>query len=147
MAVILRKDYNNLTTEQYPVLYVDSINESGYISEMFNITMSFIRIRDSHEIICNKDKYIATDTNDILINKNNGLWVVYDEKLHTVTLYERKTSTGYIYNSNCIEKIFELTYHKCPRSVPIVFKKENKFESFDRELKESVSKYRMRSIQ
>ena len=51
-------------------------------------------------------------------------------------------NTYYFFTNYNIEKILSLSYTKCPKSVPIIFKKENtKFENFQDELKNKVNKF------
>ena len=147
MATILKETFNNnvSTGLAKPVLYVDSMKPNSYVFEMYNMTVRYIREKketDGLSIIKRQD-HMAKDENDIYYNKKDGYWIVSDEK--KVTLYQKHTRVGNIYNSYDMNKIYVMTCHECPRVVPQVFKKSTLFDDFSNELKDSVRKFRERS--
>ena len=89
MAIILRKDFITGDFPQ-PILYVDTMNESGIISEMINITMVHIRNNSDREevVISKREYYTAKDYNDILQCKSDGFWMLFSEKDGILSLYK-----------------------------------------------------------
>lgn len=154
MAIVLKNTYsNNILTETQnePILYIASINTDGYALEMRNIIVRYIREtlneNTSEKYSCNKYmeiKYInhlAKDENDIYYNKEDGYWIIENEKEHNIILYQRKKIIGFVYNTIQINKLFSLTYKECPKIVPQVFKKTTEFDNFVNELTNRVATY------
>jgi hypothetical protein len=160
MAIILQEKYdvdNYINGVIDPVLYVDSINEESFIVEMNAIILRYISnnpllSRGQHQGIGatikspqSFDNLIANDEDDIYKNKLNGYWIVYNKSKQSLSLYIKHTEIGYLYNGINVNKIFTLTYKKCVRVVPQIFKKTTKFENFSRELADRVGKYKERA--
>ncbi|VBB17618.1 hypothetical protein YASMINEVIRUS_81 [Yasminevirus sp. GU-2018] len=150
MATILRT--SNLpgapdSEIKVPVIYVDSINCDSYNSEMHNICVRHIRENTvSKDDSFKRDEHIAKDENDIYYKKKDGLYYIPNEKTRTFVVYKRTTSTGYVYNSTTVEKLFTLTCVECKRIVPQVFKKTTLFDDFSSELRTKVTDYRDRTL-
>jgi hypothetical protein len=145
MAVVLKRSNQTNFTESEPVLYIDSINAEGYIAEMYNITVRYIRENTQQlDKEVKKENHTALDENDIY-KKIDGYWAVYDGKDKSVSLYLKKTLFGMIYNSVVVEKIFILTCKKCPKIIPQLVNKPSKFENFQMELISRVTEHRKRS--
>jgi hypothetical protein len=70
---------------------------------------------------------------------------VHDKKSQSLTLYIKQIVSGFIFNSINVSKIFTLTYKKCARVVPQIFKKTTQFDNFSLELANRVEKFRERS--
>jgi hypothetical protein len=141
MSVILKKDYPN--EEEYPILYVDTINESSYMTEMVSITVKWIRenldeIRETKAI-----NHIALTEQNIR-TKKDGYWFVTNDKYKMLTLYRKKTILGYLWNTQVIEPIFVLRYTAIPKIVPMIGQKVSKYDSFVGELSQKVDQYRSR---
>lgn len=151
MSIIFKTIYvNNVVTIQEPVIYVDTINENGYISEMTNIMIRYIRNLQQNDVKSLKNEikiqdYLAKDICDVQ-KKKDGLWIVYDAKTKTTTLVEKTTSLGYIYNSTIINNIFTLSYKLCKRVVPQLIKNVSLFDSFKIELSAKVGEYKDRVL-
>lgn len=150
MAIVLRKDFIKTLSESdvpYPLLYVDTINENGIVNEMYNLTMAYIRtnIEEEDSRQYKREDFIAKDYNDIYYNKTDGFWILYDKNNNILSLFKKETHVGYIYNKIYVTKQYEITYKKCPRLVPRVFKKSDKFADFDTELKTRVNQYKNRN--
>lgn len=153
MATILKQNYKNDTIDGtlQPIIYVDSVNDTSYIKEMYSIIVKYIRQNNMNinknnddQKIVKKTNHMANDYNDIYYNKKDGYWIIFDDKNKSVTLYIKQISTGFIYNSYSVNKIFTLSYVKCPRIVPLLFDKKDKHGNFLDELKFSVKRYRQR---
>src|SRR5947208_16541665 len=108
MAVILKTSYlQNVATPAEPLIYVDTINNDGFIAEMYNICIRHIEENTISPGITEfkRENFTAKDENDIYYNKKDGLWIISDEQTRIITLCKRTTSLGVIYNSIIIEKI------------------------------------------
>ena len=157
MAVILKTDYKTNLTQ--PVIYVDSMNTESPAIEMHSICLRYIREsleknREDAKLkkVLNTDKiqvvsetggihqYIVKNIDDIY-NRVDGYWIIEDNKNQTITLFMKKLSKGYLYNSSVVEQIFTLTSQKCGKVVPQLPKKMTLFESFSSELANKVSLY------
>jgi len=148
MAIVLIKKYsdNISNIQDQPLVYVDSINSESYLAEMYNYTTKYIRESDEskNHLIVKRINHMAKDENDIYYNKKDGLWIVSDEKQCILTLYKKTTRKGYLYNSIYMDKIFTLSYKKCSKIVPQVFKKTSKHDNFKMELAEKVLSFKNR---
>jgi len=147
MAAILRTTIVDNKQNTISVLYIDSINRSSWIVEMYNYTIRYIRENsDSVDRPIDRNVLMAKDYDDIYHNRKDGFWIVADDMNNTVSLYKRCTSIGKLYNSVYIDLIFVLNWSECPRIVPKIFKTTTLFDNFTDELKLSVAKFRDRSI-
>ena len=120
-----------------PLIYVDSINETSYYTEMKNILSSYIREKNI--------EYTKVKTHDEIIGKQDGYYLV-ENKL-TIELYKKQTNRMYyVFTNYDITKIMSLSYTKCKKTVPIILKKENTlFENFQDELKNKVGNLKLKN--
>jgi hypothetical protein len=120
-----------------PLIYVDSINETSYYTEMKNILSSYIREKNI--------EYTKVKTHDEIIGKQDGYYLV-ENKL-TIELYKKQTNRMYyVFTNYDITKIMSLSYTKCKKTVPIILKKENTlFENFQDELKNKVGSLKLKN--
>ena len=120
-----------------PLIYVDSINETSYYTEMKNTLNSFVREKNI--------EFTKVKTQDEIIGKQDGYYLV-ENKL-TIELYNKKTNrTYYVFTNYDITKIMSLSYTKCKKTVPIILKKENTlFENFQDELKNKVGSLKLKN--
>ena len=120
-----------------PLIYVDSINETSYYTEMKNILSSYIREKNI--------EYTIVKTHDEIIGKQDGYYLV-ENKL-TIELYKKQTNRMYyVFTNYDITKIMSLSYTKCKKTVPIILKKENTlFENFQDELKNKVGSLKLKN--
>jgi len=120
-----------------PLIYVDSINETSYYTEMKNILSSYIREKNI--------EYTIVKTHDEILGKQDGYYLV-ENKL-TIELYKKQTNrTYYVFTNYDITKIMSLSYTKCKKTVPIILKKENTlFENFQDELKNKVGSLKLKN--
>ena len=120
-----------------PLIYVDSINETSYYTEMKNILNLFIREKNI--------EYTIVKTHDEIIGKQDGYYLV-ENKL-TIELYKKQTNRMYyVFTNYDITKIMSLSYTKCKKTVPIILKKENTlFENFQDELKNKVGSLKVKN--
>ena len=120
-----------------PLIYVDSINETSYYTEMKNILNLFIREKNI--------EYTIVKTHDEIIGKQDGYYLV-ENKL-TIELYKKQTNRMYyVFTNYDITKIMSLSYTKCKKTVPIILKKENTlFENFQDELKNKVGSLKLKN--
>ncbi len=155
MAAIIKTTYtHNEVALVQAMTYIDSINKESYLTEMYSICIKYIREKNENELNDTKknnykpmirDQILAKDENDIFYNKVDGHWIIETEKNKIITLYQRRTLNGIIYNSTLVEKLFSLTYNECSRTVPKVFEKpQTPFENFSKELSEKVIAFRDR---
>ena len=133
------------------VKYVDSINKSSYMEEMFNITIKYIRENsDVNNLVpFKKDNFMAKDYNDIYYNKKDGYWIIINENTlseKVISLYKRKTNIGMLFNTYSINLVFTLSAMECSRIVPIISNEKNTADNFVDELKKKVSLYGSRLI-
>lgn len=139
MATLLKTTFKNELpvsgSINVPELYVDSINSTSYLTELHNYCAKFIRTNTDSET--ESKSRLVKDEKEIS-TKDNGYWYTFDEKSQTITMYKKSQSLGYIYNSSIVEKVFTMTYVKCPKVVPKVFTEKNIFNDFSQELKEKV---------
>uniref|UniRef100_A0A6C0DYE3 Uncharacterized protein n=1 Tax=viral metagenome TaxID=1070528 RepID=A0A6C0DYE3_9ZZZZ len=120
-----------------PLIYVDSINETSYYTEMKNILSSYIREKNI--------EYTIVKTHDEILGKQDGYYLV-ENKL-TIELYKKQTNRMYyVFTNYDITKIMSLSYTKCKKTVPIILKKENTlFENFQDELKNKVGSLKLKN--
>ena len=120
-----------------PLIYVDSINETSYYTEMKNTLNSFVREKNI--------EFTKVKTQDEIIGKQDGYYLV-ENKL-TIELYKKQTNrTYYVFTNYDITKIMSLSYTKCKKTVPIILKKENTlFENFQDELKNKVGSLKVKN--
>ena len=120
-----------------PLIYVDSINETSYYTEMKNILSSYIREKNI--------EYTIVKTHDEIIGKHDGYYLV-ENKL-TIELYKKQTNRMYyVFTNYDITKIMSLSYTKCKKTVPIILKKENTlFENFQDELKNKIGNLKLKN--
>lgn len=120
-----------------PLIYVDSINETSYYTEMKNILSSYIREKNI--------EYTKVKTHDEILGKQDGYYLV-ENKL-TIELYKKQTNRMYyVFTNYDITKIMSLSYTKCKKTVPIILKKENTlFENFQDELKNKVGSLKLKN--
>jgi hypothetical protein len=120
-----------------PLIYVDSINETSYYTEMKNILSSYIREKNI--------EYTKVKTHDEIIGKQDGYYLI-ENKL-TIELYKKQTNRMYyVFTNYDITKIMSLSYTKCKKTVPIILKKENTlFENFQDELKNKVGSLKLKN--
>jgi len=120
-----------------PIIYIDSINETSYYTEMKNILSSYIREKNI--------EYTKVKTHDEIIGKQDGYYLV-ENKL-TIELYKKQTNRMYyVFTNYDITKIMSLSYTKCKKTVPIILKKENTlFENFQDELKNKVGNLKLKN--
>lgn len=82
MSIVLKHDHINGSVE--PLLYIDSAVENGYVNEMVNLCIRYIRNELKHE--CKKDNFIVENANEIN-EKPNGFWYVIED--NKVVLYKK----------------------------------------------------------
>ena len=147
MAILLKNTYINYIPQlAEPVLYIDSCNLDSYMAEMYNMTVKYIRENTESNDTTKREKHMAIDENDIYYNKLDGYWILGDAKNFTVTLYQKKTMNGVIYNSVQVDKIYRMECKKCPRIVPQFIKKPpSLYDNFLSELTSSVANFKERS--
>jgi hypothetical protein len=151
MAIVLRTHYlQNTPSSTEAVIYVDSINKDSYVAEMYNLCIKYIRekmdIFNTQCVIFKRENFMACDEKNIYNDKQDGFWIIADEKERIVTLYKRITYRGrWFYDSTYIEKIFTLTCQECSKIVPKVFKKSTLYDNFTQELTMKVSTFRDRT--
>ena len=146
MAIIIRTPYtHNIAQPIEPLLYIDQVNRSGYIAEMYGIVTRYLR--DTLECEIELNTYMADNIEQITFSKDTGYWVV--EHPDTVTLYEKTTPSGILYNGVGVEKVFSLSAYQCPRVVPRVVPrvsaKSSPFDNLKNELFHSVTAYMTRT--
>jgi hypothetical protein len=142
MSIIFKKEENK---PEYPFIYIDSINTSSYMKEMISYTLKHIREvsgADYFDSITDlkPSDHMAKNEQQIYKSKKDGFWIVTDELYDTLTLYKRETSTGTLWNSVYVSKIYSMRIVKCPKIVPKVFEKVDKHQSFIAELRTQVEK-------
>ena len=146
MALIQKISYtNNVKENKMAELYIDSINEYNYMHELYGIIIRYIRTKTNTIMLfedLEKD-HIAKDENDIYYNRPVGYWIVKNSN-KSITLYNKTLTTGYIYNSTYIERLFDLEIEKCPKVIPQIKKKTTHFEDFTTELKTNVEQFKNR---
>ena len=164
MSVIIKRTFPSKYTETdfsqehvhdqvvvEPVVYVDSITQSSYIYEINNCVMQMIRKLDNPD--SSESRYGKSDVSSLLVSskkqissKDPGYWILKKENTdsYKVTLYEHIKHPGYLMDSYEVVRLCELYYVKCGRTVPRLVKKPTKFEKFETELEEAVSKHRVR---
>jgi hypothetical protein len=150
MAIVLRTPYlQNVAGCTESAFYVDTINKNSFIAEMYNLCVKYIREKTNtsnlHNGVFKRENFMASDAKNIYYDKEDGFWIIADEKERIITLYKRITFRGRIYNSTYVEKLFTLTCQECPKIVPQVFKKTTLFENFTEELTAKVLTYRDRT--
>lgn len=154
MATIVKTLYiKDIVTSMIPVCYIDTINKNGFMAEMYNWCMRYIRensdadktTKTIYDQNFKRENYMATDQQNIYNNKEDGFWFVVNEKETHITLYKRETYKGVIYNSTYVTKILTLTCHECPRIVPQFVKERTLFENFSDELNAKVATHRKRT--
>jgi hypothetical protein len=143
--VIIMKT-NGLVSE--PVIYVDSINASGHMAEVYNQTVRYIRehtpITDDKEIHIKRENHSVKDEKKIG-EKPDGYWFVADEKKKCLTLYKKTTIGGYLCYYPNVEKVYTMTCVDCPKVVPSIIKKNDLFTDFSKELKDRVAAFGRRT--
>jgi hypothetical protein len=145
MSVVTKQLYNPPSSE--PVMFIDSVNMNTYLVEMYSICNRHIRnndktINDNNPL--KKETLIVKDEESIK-TKEDGFWIIADEKNYVITLYKKTTISGYLYNYPTIEKVFTLTCKTCPRVVPQLFEKTNNDYSFIKELNNKIQDYAERN--
>lgn len=141
MAVVLKNIYiSNVLQCTQSIAYIDSSKTDDYIEKMYDVVMNYIRINVFDNEMTQKENYIALNEKDILNNKPDGFWIVSDEKNFIITLFQKRTSQGFIYNNVSIEKLFVLTCEKCQRIVPN--QKQSLFNILNDSLTQKVSEIR-----
>ena len=136
MAAIIKTNYaQNVQGSVEALTYIDSINKESYMTEMYTICLKYLREKKEmdtnilHFEPLKRERLMAGDEKDIWYNKNDGYWIIETDN-HTLTLYQRQTLVGKIYNSTLVDKLFTLTYSECSRTVPKVFEKTSPFDNF-----------------
>jgi hypothetical protein len=108
-------------------------------------------IRELNKPNSSESKYGPSNLSSLLVSskkqissKDPGYWILKKEtnNSYKVTLYEHVKYPGYVMDSYEIIKICEIYYVKCGRTVPRIVKKPSKFEKFETELENAVSKHR-----
>lgn len=153
MAAILQTIYkgNGIPESTKSIMYVDTINKDGIMTEMYSYCIKYIREHSTSKLITNpdqivqfkKEQFVAKDENDIYYNKIDGYWIVNNDD--AITMYEKRTSYGMIYNSIVVAKIFTITGCQCPRVVPKIITKESSITDFNQELIAKITEVKNRS--
>ena len=145
MATMLKTIISNNVQNTIAICYIDSINKSSYMNEMFNHTIKYIRENTTPtDQPIDRSGRMALNYQDIQYNRKDGYWIVGDDVNNKVTLYRRYTSIGNLYNSVCVDLIHILTFNECPRIVPKILKTTALFDNFTDELKLSVTNFKNR---
>lgn len=150
MATVLKTQDNHGVNDALEcVFYIDSINKESYIAEMYNYCVRYIRektdISNSEPMIFKREKFMASTETEIRNEKEDGFWIIGDEKNRIVTLYKRLTYAGRFYDSIYVNKVFTLTCQECSKIVPQVFKKSSLYEDFTEELTARVTTFKNRT--
>jgi hypothetical protein len=153
MAAILQSIYKSdgVAEPTKSVMYVDTINKDGIMTEMYSYCVKYIREHSTSKLITNpdqiiqfkKEQFVAKDENDIYYNKSDGYWIV--DINANIMMYEKKTLYGRFYNSTTVTKIFTITSCQCPRIVPKIITKESSIADFNQELIAKITEVKNRT--
>ena len=125
MAVILKTPYSQnifyqeIEKSSEPLLYVDTTNKEGFITTIYELCMG-LSIRNNTDCCkligeLKRESYVAENLNDIRYKKEDGLWMIPNEKNMEITMYERRTAKGVFYTTSYVTKLFTISYKECEK--------------------------------